>query len=190
MALKECIDKQHIHRQPCRTGHERYHQHRQQPVLRILDIFGCHDSRHVAAETHQHRDETAAVQAYLVHDRIHDEGFTGHVSRVFHQADEEEQDDDIRQESEDGAYTLQHTVYQHTRPPARCHQPVQPLSRQFDTACYPFLRISTEREGAPEHEIEHSHHDRESQPRIGQHLVYFLQPCLLLVVLRVRERFR
>ena len=126
MTLKEGIDKQHIDRQTRRARHERHHEHGKDTVLGILDIARRHDSGYVTAEAHEHRDETTSVEADAVHDRIHDEGFTGHITGVLHERDEEEEDDDVRQESEHRPYSLQHAVDEQRRPPRRIQQTPEP----------------------------------------------------------------
>ena len=112
MVREERADEEHIYRQARRAGHERHHEHRQHAVFGILDIPRRHDSRYVTAETHEHRHETAAVQADPVHDGIHDIRLAGHITRVLHKGDKEKQDDDVRQECQHRADARQHTVYQ------------------------------------------------------------------------------
>ena len=82
-------------RQTRRARHERHHEHRERAVLRVVDVAGGHDGGHVAAETDEHGDERAPVQANSVHDAVHQVGLTRHVARLLHQRDEEEQDDDV-----------------------------------------------------------------------------------------------
>ena len=189
ITLEERIHKQHIDRQTRRAGHERHHEHGQHAVFGILYISRRHDSRHIAAESHQHRDETTSVKSYAVHDRIHDKRLTGHIARVLHQTDEEKQDDDIGQERQYGSYALQHPVNEQTAPPTLREQSPEPFAGDTNPRFNPILRISAKGEGAPEDEIENCHHDRETQPRVGQHFIDTLQPRLILVIFGVRERF-
>ena len=52
------------------------------------------------------------------------------------------------------------------------------------------MRISAESEGAPEDEIEDRHHDGETEPGVGKHLIDTLQARLMLIILRMRECLR
>ena len=185
---KESIYEEHIYRQPCGAGHERHHEHRQHAVLRVLDVARRHDRRYVAPETHEHRHERTSVKTDAVHDGIHDKRLARHVARVLHEGDEEEKDDDIRQEGKHGSYALQHAVDEQTREPAVRHVRMSELAERVDAVLYPRLRISAEGEGAPEHEIQHCHHDREAEPGVGQNLVDLLQTRPVRVVLGVSQR--
>ena len=90
--------EEHIDRYARRARHEGDHQHRQRPILRVLDAACRHDSRYVAAEAYQHRDERTSVQAYGVHDLIHQEGRTSHITRVLHQRQQDKENQDIGHE--------------------------------------------------------------------------------------------
>ena len=190
VAHEERIHKEHIHRQAGGARHERHHEHGQRAVFRVFDVARRHDSRHVAAESDQHRHERTSVQAHAVHDTIHQVCHTRHVAAIFHQGDEEEHDDDVRQESEHGTHSLYHTVDEQAAPPRRGHQRRAPFAECVYAHLYPLLRVGTEAERALEDQEEDEYHQREAYPLVGQYLIHFLQRGLLLVVLRVAQTLR
>ena len=54
---EKCRHEQQIDRKPRAAAHERNHQHCQCSVPFVLDLFGSHYRRDIAAETNEHRDE-------------------------------------------------------------------------------------------------------------------------------------
>ena len=107
---KKCRNQQDVYRQPCATGHERDNQHRQDAVLAAFERAGGHDCRDVASEAHQQRNERLAVQSDLMHQLIHDEGRACHIARIFHQRNEEEQDQDVGQKDDHSPYSADDAV--------------------------------------------------------------------------------
>ena len=83
-AREEGPCKQDEDREPACARHERNYGYGYQPALPTLYRPGCHYCRHVAPESHDHRDEGFAVKAYPVHQAVHDECRTRHIPRVFH----------------------------------------------------------------------------------------------------------
>ena len=130
------------------------------------------------------------MQAYTVHDAIHQVCHTRHVAAVFHHRDEEEHDDDVRQESEHGTHTLYHAINNQTAPPRRRHQRAAPRAQCVYPHLYPLLRVRAEAESALEDQEEDEYHQREAYPLVGQYLIHSLQRSLLLVVLRVAQTLR
>ena len=74
---------QDIYRHSARTRHKRNYQSSDKSALRTLDGAGRHDRRHIASESHYHRDERLAVKTDLMHQTVHYEGCPCHISRVF-----------------------------------------------------------------------------------------------------------
>ena len=103
-------DQQDVDRQPGAARHERDDQHGHQPVFSAFERARGHDGRNVAAETHQQRNERFAVQSDLVHQLVHDESRPRHVAGVFHQRDEKEQDQDVRQEDDHAPHSADDPV--------------------------------------------------------------------------------
>ena len=48
-----------------------------------------------------------------MHDLIHDEGSTCHITGVFHEGDEGIEDQDLRQENDDGTNTCYGAIHDH-----------------------------------------------------------------------------
>ena len=71
----------------------------------VLDGLGGHDGGHAAAGSDEHRDERFAGQAELAEDAVHDERDAGHVAAQLQNAQQQEQDDHLRDEADDGADT-------------------------------------------------------------------------------------
>ena len=109
-AAEKCPGQDDVDRQFGGTGHEGRYQDRQEAVLFAFEGAGGHDSRHIAAEPHQHRYEGFSMQPYEVHDFIHEKGATGHVAGVFEQGDTEKKNQDVRQKHDDTAHAGQNAV--------------------------------------------------------------------------------
>ena len=78
-------DHEDVYGQAAGAGHHGDDEHGDQAALVVLYGACGHDGGYVAAEAHDHGDERLAVQAYLVHELVHDEGGAGHVSGVLQQ---------------------------------------------------------------------------------------------------------
>ena len=121
MTREEGSGNEYVHRHSSRTGHQRYDQSRYQPALAALDGPCGHDCRHIAAESHHHRNERLAVQTHLVHHPVHDERTAGHISGVLKQRYEHIKQHDVRQEHQHTADSADYAVYHQVFQPAVSH---------------------------------------------------------------------
>ena len=53
------------------------------------------------------------MQPHLVHQLIHDEGSTRHITTVFHVRDEEIEDENLWKEDDNGSHTTNDSVDKH-----------------------------------------------------------------------------
>ena len=85
MMREKCRSQKDVDRKPAGAGHERNHQNCQQTALSRLDGPCRHNRRHIAAESHNHRDKRLSVQSHLVHHPVHNERRPRHISRILKQ---------------------------------------------------------------------------------------------------------
>ncbi len=91
-------------------------------VLLVLDGLGGHDRRHTAAAGDEHRDERFARQAEAPEDAVHDEGYASHVSTALQEAQEQEEDDQLRDEPDDRPNTRDDAInHKADHPRSRIH---------------------------------------------------------------------
>ena len=69
----------------------------------VLDSLGGHDGRHAATRGDEHGDERFTGQAELAEYAVHDERDAGHIAAQLQDAQQQEQDDHLRDEADDGA---------------------------------------------------------------------------------------
>ena len=74
----------------------------------------CHDGRHGASESDEHRHEASAGEADLTQQGVHDKGDSGHVAGVFQNGQEEKQHEDDRQEAQHASDAGEYAVYYET----------------------------------------------------------------------------
>ena len=79
-------------------------------VTLVFNRTACHDTRNTASGTDHHRDEGFAGETELTEDTVHDECDTRHVSAAFQEGQEEEQNEHLRNKSDDRADTGNDTV--------------------------------------------------------------------------------
>jgi hypothetical protein len=103
-------DQQDVNRQPGGTAHEWRHEDGHQPVLRTLDGACGHDPRNGAREGAEHGNEALAMQPHLAHQPVHQKRSSGHVPCVLKQANEQEQQQDLRQENHHRPHPGHHSV--------------------------------------------------------------------------------
>ncbi len=111
-AREQQARQQHVHRQPCRATHERQHQNRREPVAPARNQARAHDGGHGAGMRGQQRNERLPRQAKPREESIVHECRAGEITRVFQQADEEEQQHDLRQEHDRARDAADHAVDQ------------------------------------------------------------------------------
>ena len=169
-------------------GHD--DEHGDQAALVVLDSTGGHNGGYVAAEAHDHGYERLAVQAYLVHELVHDEGGAGHVSGVLQQGNEQVENQDVGQEYQHAAHSsddavhyqvLQHAlrhgggpvhyqVLQHALRHGGGHEGPEFLHQPFN----PGHRVFSQAEGGLEDDVQQEDEYREGGPAVGDHGVYLV----------------
>ena len=87
------------------------------------------------------------MQAHLVHQFIHDEGCTSHISRILHIRNEEIQNQNLWQEYDDRTYTTNHTIYQHILYRSVRHCGTDEFSQPCHAVLNPSLRNLAQYEG-------------------------------------------
>ena len=100
MIDEEHAGQQHVDRQPRRTAHERRDQDRREPIAAIGNQPRRHDAGQRAGVRREQRHEGMARQAEAAQHAIHHEGGAREIAGVLEQADEEEQQADLRQEDD------------------------------------------------------------------------------------------
>ena len=168
---EECRNEKHIYRQTGAARHERRNEHRENSVFSAFDGAGRHDRRHIASETHQQRNKRLAVQADLVHEFVHNERYAGHITGVFHQGDEKEEDQNIRQKHNHAADAADDAVRQKIAESAIRHGLPEEIADQPDGCIYPPHRILSEREGGLEHHPEEEKEDGEAKQSVRQNFI-------------------
>ena len=160
-----------VYGQSCRAGHHGQHEHGDESRAASLDGACGHDGRHVAAESHDERDERLAVQAHAVHQLVHDEGSTGHISRVLHEGDEGVEDEYLGQEYDDGAHAAYDAVDEHGLQRPVAHVTGNEIAQPFEAPLYPVHRVLAEGKRYLEHQEQQGKEDGESQPAVGDDAV-------------------
>ena len=94
-------------------GHDRH-----TAVTLVLDGTGSHNTGNAAAGTNQNGDEALAGQAELAEDTVHDESNTGHVTNVFQDGKQEEQNQHLGNEAQNRADTGDDAVHDQAVQPA------------------------------------------------------------------------
>ena len=127
----------------------------------FLDGAGGHDPRNRAGIGAEQRDERLAVQAHTAHQAVHDERRASHVACVFKQAEEEEQDQNLRQKQHDSAHAGDRTVREKIAEISGRHHAPDPCSERSNLPVDPVHRILCEREDRQE---QHGHDCTQHQP--------------------------
>ena len=168
VSCEECGYEEKIDGKTGAAAHERNHQHCQSAVPLVLNLLCRHYRRYIAAEADEHRNERTAVQADKVHYLVHEKGGPGHISGVFQQGQEEEENHYVRKECQHGADSLDYSVRQHACEPSGAQQIAAPGAEGVDSRLYPFLRIGSEGECALEYGQKYQYHQGEAEPSAGQ----------------------
>jgi hypothetical protein len=119
LAVKKRRRQQDVDRQPGAAGHQRRHQYGHQPVLRVLDGTRRHDSGNAAAEPQHEGNERTPVQAYPVHQPVHDEGRPCQVSRIFKDGKTDIEQENNRHEGQHRPDAADNTVRDQAAEPYR-----------------------------------------------------------------------
>ena len=187
VSCEECRHEEKIDGKTGAAAHERNHQHCQSAVPPVLNLLCRHYRRHIAAEAYEHRDERTAVKADEVHYLVHEKGGPGHVSGVFQQGQEEEENHDVGQECEHGADSLDDSVRQHAREPSGAQQTAAPGAEGIDPRLDPPLGIGSEGECALEYGQKYQYHQREAEPPAGQDGIYLHGKAVVRAVSAVND---
>ncbi len=99
------------------AGHEGRDEDGGDALALVLDGARGHDGGHGAGVGGEQRDEGLAVEADGAHDAVGDERGAGEVAGVFEHADEEEEQQDLREEDEDGLDAVPEAVAQQQAQP-------------------------------------------------------------------------
>ncbi len=99
------------------AGHERRDEDGGDALALVLDGARGHDGGDGAGVGGEQRDEGFAVEADGAHDAVGDERGAGEVAGVFEDADEEEEQKDLREEDEDGLDAVPEAVAQEEAQP-------------------------------------------------------------------------
>ena len=156
-----------VNRQPGRTAHHRQNEHRDQSAAPALNRSRGHDGRHVAAESHDQWDERLAVQAHLVHQFVHDESGASHIATVFHERDEEIEQQNLRQENDDSSYTGYDTIDEHRLDRAWGERLPEPRTELGNAGFDPVHRILPQSKSDLEHDVEQEEEDGETPVAMG-----------------------
>ena len=83
----------------------------------IFNRTGSHDTRNATAGADQHWDKGLTGKTKFAEHSVHDEGNSCHVSASFQECQEDEQDQDLRNESENRTKTCYDTIQDQTSQP-------------------------------------------------------------------------
>ena len=98
LADEQHARQEHVDRQPRRAAHERRDEDRREPIAAIRNQPGRHDPGQRAGVAREQRHERVAGQAEAAEQPVHHERGAREIAGVLEQADEEEQQADLRQE--------------------------------------------------------------------------------------------
>ena len=98
-----------------------------------------------------------------MHELIHDKGGARHIARILHQRDEEIEDQNLRQEDNDRAYTAYDTIYQHGLERTIGHRRTYLIAYPRYKFLNPVHGILAQRKGGFEHDVEHEEENGESE---------------------------
>ena len=130
-----------------------------------------HYGRHIAAKSHDERDERLAVKPHFVHEFVHDEGGACHISTVFHEGNEEVEDENLRQEDDYGPHTAYHSVYKHVFDRAIGQLLAQHFAQCGHAVVYPVHGHLPQYERSREHHEEQEDEDGEPKEAVGDDTV-------------------
>ncbi len=157
----EGCDQQHVDGQPRRAGHERGDQNGRQAVALVLDGARGHDGRNGAGVGGEQRNEGLAVQSDGAHDAVGDQRGAGQVARVFQNADEEKEQQDLGQKDEHRGDALPDAVEQQRLNPAGGQERAQ----QIAAAGQQVAKAVRERLAHGEDDLKHTDDDGQKQQR-------------------------
>ena len=171
MLREERSAEKQVDRQARAARHQRVDQHGEHPVVAVLDGARGHDGGHVAAKAHHQRDERFAVEPHLVHEAVHDEGGPGHISRIFHETDEEEENEDVGQKDNHSAHTADDAVGYQVLERAVVHQAADEAAELRHGAFDHVHRVLAQIERALEHQPDEEKEQRDAHEAVGQDAV-------------------
>ena len=110
-------DDERVDGQARGAGHEGRDEDGGEALALVLDGARGHDGGHGAGVGGEQRDESLAVEADGAHHAVRDERGAGEIAGVFQDANEEEEQQDLRQEDEDGLHAVPQAVAQQQAQP-------------------------------------------------------------------------
>ena len=116
------------------------------------------------------------MQAYLMHQFVHDEGRPGHISGVLHQGNKEIQNQDVGQENQDASGTGDEAVYHQVFQPAVRHDGAHALAQFAHQPVYPVHRVLPQGEGRLENHVQEQDEDGEGQPAVRYQRIDLVGP--------------
>ena len=155
-------DEHGVDRQPRRAAHQRRDEDGHEPVLRRLDGARGHDAGDGAGVGTQHRDEALAVQADLAHQAVHEERRARHVAGVFQQANEAEEQQNLRQEDDDRADAGDDALHEQVVQVAGGHAVADPFAEAVHHSFNPAHRNLRKAEDALKHQRHEADEDGEA----------------------------
>ncbi len=175
LADEQHAGQEHVDRQPRRTAHERRDQDRGQAIAAIRDQPRRHDPRQRAGVARQQRHEGVAGQPEPAQQPIHHEGRPRQVAGVLEQADQEEQQADLRQEHRRAGDAADDAVGgQIADRPVRQRR-VDPRAELREDRLDQVHRQLRQREQRPEHPAHDRGEDEDAEDRMGERLVEALR---------------
>ena len=111
------------------------------------------------------------MQANPAHQAVHQEGCPGHVAGVFQQADEEEEQADLREENHHRPDTGDSASGDQVVEIARGHARADPLGQGIDSRLDAVHRVLRQPEDGLEHQRHHRDKNEGSPNAVGHHAV-------------------
>ena len=122
------------------------HADRHTTVSFIFNRTGSHDTRNATAGADQHWDKGLTGKTKFTEHSVHDEGNSCHVSASFQECQEDEQDQDLRNESENRTKTCYDTIQDQTSQPFCTADFVKYILNQNRNTWNPYAVVSPDPE--------------------------------------------
>ena len=126
------------------------------------------------------------MQSDLMHELVHDERGSRHISRIFQKRDEHIEYQYVRKEDQHAADASDDTVDDKILKPScahgRCDKGAYLLHQPF----YPLHRILTEQECTLENQVKQEEEYRESQPFVGDERIDLVRKCISALLPLIR----
>ena len=174
MTREKCSCYQHIYRHTSGTGHKRDNEHRDQTAFTAFYSPCSHYRRHVASESHDHRNERLSMKTDLMHEPVHDEGSSCHITGVFQQRYEQIKQEYVRKEDKNASDTADDTIHYKILQPSVCHDGRNKCSESLNHPFDPSHRILSDDKSGVEYNIKQEKEYRECQPLVSNESIYLI----------------